>query len=391
MPIVRGSARPMHRPAITFATATLAFLITSTTATPAGTAEGVVRGEVTDGSDGVLPGVTVVATARDGRVLATTVTDDVGRYVLSALPVGPVTLTFQLDGFDTGSVELVIQPGIESRVVERLRVAQITERVVVYGKAPVDSPRLSRAPYRPVLRPVVIPVPIQEMESICQPAKPAATSESIGTIRSHRHELGRTLYAKGDELNVDGGTLNGLEVGRNLVARRYYRANSPDDPGATGEHTAGLVQIVTVTEHSSTAVVVHVCSELMQGDFLASFRPEPIQTPDPIGMPAFEDAVGILFADAGQMLGATGRRMVIDRGSALGIQVGQRLTLFRTKADAARPFVIGEAVVVSVRTDSATIRVENATDAIWLGDWAAPQLPSPLEPPLGKRGNIPRP
>lgn len=361
------------------------------TAMFAQTAAGIVRGEVIDSSGGVLPGVTVVATSADGRVLATTVTDEVGRYVLGALPVGPVKLVFQLEGFDAARVEIMIQPGIESRVVERLKLAQITEQVVVYGKAPVDPPPLPRVPYRPAPLPVVIPVPIEEMESICKPAKPATTPESIGTIQSHRHEAGRTLYVKGDVLNIDGGTLNGLEVGRNLVVRRYYRADSPGGAAATGEHTAGLVQIVAVTERSSTGVVVHACNELMAGDFLMSFTPEPVRTPDSLGIPTFDDAVRILFADAGQILGAPGRRMVIDRGSAQGIQVGQRLTIFRGEdRGLAKPFVIGEAVVVSVRIDSATIRVESATDAIWSGDWAAPQRPSPVAPTVTKIGGIPQ-
>jgi hypothetical protein len=37
---------------------------------------------------------------------------------------------------------------------------------------------------------------------------------------------------------------------------------------------------------------------------------------------------------------------------------------------------VGEGVVVSVRVDSATVRVDHATDAIFFGergDWAAPQ------------------
>jgi len=53
------------------------------------TATGAVRGAVTDGSAGVLPGVTVVAMAPDGRVLATAVTDGAGAYALTGLPPGP--------------------------------------------------------------------------------------------------------------------------------------------------------------------------------------------------------------------------------------------------------------------------------------------------------------
>jgi hypothetical protein len=70
--------------------------------------------------------------------------------------------------------------------------------------------------------------------------------------------------------------------------------------------------------------------------------------------------------------------MVIDRGSDHDLHVGQRLTLFHRKAarDAA-PVVVGEAVVVALRSDSATIRVESTSDVISLGDWAAPQRSAP--------------
>jgi hypothetical protein len=72
--------------------------------------------------------------------------------------------------------------------------------------------------------------------------------------------------------------------------------------------------------------------------------------------------------------------MVIDRGTRLGIQPGQRVTLFRrSRFGSRRPAVIGEAIVVSARKDSATIRVEQATDVIFFGDggdWAAPQPPA---------------
>lgn len=357
------------------AIAALALLvIASTQATSARTVDGVVRGEVTDASGGVLPGVTVAATSADGQILSKAVTDDVGRYVLRSLPAGPVTLVFELDGFDTGRVSVVVQPVGESWMVERLRLARMTEEIVVYGKVPVDPPAIPMRGLSPPPR-TVIPVPAQELESVCGPAKPDLTAESLGTIQSHRYEHQRTLYTTGDELIIDGGTRNGLAIGRNLVVRRYYRANSAGETADTGEHTAGLVQIVAANERVSTAVVVYACNELMEGDRLASFTPEPMRAPGPIGAPVYADAARVLFADAGQMLGAPRRLLVIDHGSEQGIYAGQRLTLFRRSGSSARPLVLGLAVVVSVRADSATIRVESAIDAIWFGDWAAPQRP----------------
>jgi hypothetical protein len=124
--------------------------------------------------------------------------------------------------------------------------------------------------------------------------------------------------------------------------------------------------------------VVYACDELRKGDFLASFTPQPTRDPEPRGTPAYDDAARILLADEGQTLGAPRRLMVIDRGTDHGIRAGQRFTLFRQGGDAARREVVGDAVVVAVRMDSATIRIDRASDVITAGDWAAPQSASSL-------------
>jgi hypothetical protein len=149
------------------------------------------------------------------------------------------------------------------------------------------------------------------------------------------------------------------------------------------------------------AVVLYACDEMMKGDFLAAFKPEPLRTPDAAGMPVYEDAAEILFADAGQLMGVPRRLMVIDKGIDAGFHVSQRLTVFRQQGPApagpgpgnrvrtgvrrrgdGQPSVIGDAVVVAIRADSATIRIEGATDAIASGDWAAPQQSSPAASPV---------
>ena len=340
-------------------------------AVAAAQATGAVRGEVIDGSGAVLPGATVAATVGN-EVVATTVTDNVGRYVFGTLPVGPVTLLFKLDGFDASRVDIVVLAGTESRVVERLQLAQVTEQVVVYAKAPLPEVPSRRPP-----PPTINPVAKEEMESVCQPAKPGLLPDAIGTIASHRLDGERGFYTKGDALNITGGTVEGLDVGRNLVVRRYFRSRAG---AGTGEHTAGLVQIVSATAHSAVGVVVKACNEIMRGDFLASFEPERVRTPEPIGATMFDAAIRILFADAGQMMGAPGRFLVVDSGREQNIQLGQRMTLFRRDHAADVPFVLGQAVVVGLRADSATLRIERANDAIMFGDWAAPQSPSPASP-----------
>jgi hypothetical protein len=341
----------------------------------------VVRGEVTDSSGGMLPGATVVATAADGRVLATAVTDGTGRYVLSALPPGPIILRFQLDGFAGVVVELTVQPDTESRVVQRLELAPFSETVIVQAPAGAD-PRSPSAPSAPPA-PVVVPIPTHDRDSVCGPSKPGAATESLGTIVSGRYLAERDLYTTGTEVIIDGGVPNGLHVGLNLVVRHNFRVRGIAGVETMGEHSAGLLQIVAIGERLSVAVVVYACDELRKGDFLASFKPEPVRIPDPLGVPAYHDAARILFADEGQTLGAPQRLMVIDRGSEHGVRVGQRLTIFRRRGgDAGKPNDIGDAIVVAVRTDSATIRIERVTDAISSGDWAAPQRPAPAPAPI---------
>jgi hypothetical protein len=331
-----------------------------------------VRGVVSDESSGVLPGVTIAATSSDGRVLATAVTDAEGRYVIGPLAAGRVILTFQLAGFSTAAVWVRIGADTDAAVDQRLLMAPQSETVMVYGKVPVLPP--PPPPPRPAPRPkpVTKSVPEHDRDSVCGPAKVSAMPESFGTIRSRRYAA-NGLYAEGDELVVDGGTLSGLEVGRNFVVRRTFRVEW-EPFSETGEHTAGLVQIVSAGEQASVAVVIYACDEIMPGDRLASFNPEPLRVPAPAGAPDYRRAARILFPDIGQLLGAPLRMMVIDRGAGSGVRVGQRVTLFRRRLSrGGAPTVVGDAVVVAVRRDSATIRVERVTDAIFFGDGAAPQ------------------
>jgi hypothetical protein len=262
-----------------------------------------VRGVVSDESNGVLPGVTIVALAADGGVLATTVTDGAGRYVIGPIAAGRVTLTFQLEGFSTAAVRVPIGADVDAVANQRLVMAPQSETVTVYGKLPEPPPPPPAPVPRP--RPVTIAVPEHDPDSICGPAKLSATPESFGTIRSRR-SAANGLYAKGDELVVEGGLLSGLEVGRNFVVRRTYRIEW-DPYTETGEHTAGLVQIVAADEQTSVAVVIYACDEMMPGDRLASFHPEPLQIPAPAGTPDYRHAARILFPDIGQLIGAPRR------------------------------------------------------------------------------------
>jgi hypothetical protein len=339
-----------------------------------------VGGTVVDESGGVLPGVTVTARAPDGRVLATVVTDAAGRYRIGPLPEGALKVTFELAGFSSAAAEVAAGPDAETVVNQRLAIASRSEIVDVLGRMPVPMPAAPAAvlsiPAPPP--PVTKPVPDHDRESVCGPAKiaggPAKLAgkvESFGTIRS-RLRAANALYAAGDELAIAGGTQSGLAVGHNFAVRRTYRVEW-DPREEIGEHTSGVVQIVAAEETTAVAVVIYACDEMMPGDRLAPFVAEPPHAILPAAKPDFRRAARILFPDQGQMVGAPRRMMVIDRGAASGVRAGQRVTLFRRRPGRGTVVVVGDGVVVAVRGDSATIRVDYVMDAVMPGDEAALQ------------------
>jgi hypothetical protein len=327
-----------------------------------------VRGVVSDESGAVLPGVTAVASAADGRVLATAVTDGSGTYVLGPIAGRQAQITFGLDGFSPVSVTVAIADG-DAVANPRMLVAPRAETVDVVGRIPPAPPLPPPVPpAKPRPRPVMWTVPDHDPQAVCGPARLESAPESFGTIRARRYAA-NGLYGAGDELTIDGGTANGVDIGAHFVVRRSYQPQWGDRVAA--EHTAGLVQIVAAADTTAVAVVIYACDEMLPGDRLAAFHPEPRRPVQPEGTPDFRRPAKILFPDTGRLIGAPRSLLVIDRGAAAGVDAGQRLTIFRRRAGRREPIVIGDALVVAVRDHSATIRIEHATDAVLEGDEAA--------------------
>ncbi len=64
--------------------------------------------------------------------------------------------------------------------------------------------------------------------------------------------------------------------------------------------------------------------------------------------------------------------MVIDKGLTWGARRGGQITIFRRSlAGEGAVTSIGSAVIVAVNADTATIRIDSATDAIAVGDSVA--------------------
>lgn len=369
---------PIHRktrqvyvmePRTTFRAVIVALLLLHATSSAAQGDRSRVMGTVMDTSGGALPGVTVTLI---GSSIASTpvVTDGSGRYLTPWVAPGTYNISFELSGFDTRKVN-GIKLGAGQTVVldQQLPLAQFSETVEVSAPAPPPPPAPKPPPpARPKLKPVE-----GLLASVCGPREAPEFSLAKGKIVSHRDDPGRQLLGPGDYLRIDAGEKEGFAVGENFVVRRRFQTGdrfAPKRDQKFGEQTAGLVQITEVQGSVSTAIVVYACGEIYAGDSIEPYVAQPASYAVPGGKPRFDDPAHIKLGEYDRSAASAGQMMVIDRGVMQNVQRGQLVTIFRQRPGQS-PLTIGTGVIVSVRPDSATLRIDYTTDAISVGDLVA--------------------
>jgi hypothetical protein len=264
---------------------------------------------------------------------------------------------------------VVVNAGEVFILDRQLGLAQLTETVTVTGEVPKPPPAVPATPLR--TRPEIVPVPKPLLASVCGPDKPGEDDVTLGHIVGHRDEPRRALFGPGDILVVDVGADMGLKQGDNYIVRRRFQYGDKGVPlkqATFGGQSAGVVQVVETSPAVAVAVVVYACAEFMAGDGLAAFEPLPVLAPDASGEPHFDDPARVVFGELGRATATTNELMVIDRGYSQGVVRGQRFTLFRHSAADGGPVIrVGDGVVVAVRPQSATIRIDRANDAVEVG------------------------
>lgn len=101
-------------------------------------AAGDFEGTVRDTTGGVLPGATLVLTNVDTGVSRASVTNELGRYRMPAVPAGSYTLEVSLDGFATVQRSgLTLEVGQVATVDVTLPAAGVSQEVTVTADAPV--------------------------------------------------------------------------------------------------------------------------------------------------------------------------------------------------------------------------------------------------------------
>ena len=334
-----------------------------------------ISGRIMDGSAGTLPGVTVTVAPLASQTQPIVLTTNAnGDYETPPLPPGEYTVTFALSGFDARAFKVLLRTDEKLVLNQELSVAPLNETVEV--TAPFLPPPVE--PSRPVPRPErprATPVDPEILASVCGPRQSTEFSIAIGRIVGQRDDPHRGLIGPGEVVQIDAGETHGISPGQNLVVRRRFPTgdrSASKKLSTFGEQTAGLVQIIDVQPDSSTALVVYQCGELIAGDTVEPYQPQLAVTTVTDGTPRFDEPATIVTGEHGQNMGTARQMMVIDRGIMQGVARGQRLTIFRrSPLGGSATFTVGDGVIVAVRADSATIRIDRATDAIEVGDLVA--------------------
>ncbi len=222
--------------------------------------------------------------------------------------------------------------------------------------------------------------------AVCAP--PAVNTRAAHELRviGAQDTTPRTVLGPRDLIMISGGSQAGVQLGAEFFVRR-----TPPPGGLWGNadeggvETDGVIQVVAVNDTTSMARVERSCGAMFAGDFLEPFvAPSlPAVSDEPIE-PDFSSLAHVLGASGGKTMAGLNEVALIDSGTENGVQPGARFAIYRdlTSADpllaapAGTPLTpIGEVIVISAGADRSVVRVTRARDAIFSGDYAAPQKP----------------
>jgi hypothetical protein len=187
---------------------------------------GVIRGQVKDGTGGVLPGVSVEAKSPSLQGVKSATTAGDGTFRIPLLPPGEYTVTFTLASFGKVEKNTLIQLD-KTVVVDATMTLATTANVTVTGEAPVIDARPPR--------------PAQTSRNPVLTRRSGATSPR-GRRSQRRPGLRarRGASTSGRDRRENNFLIDGVDTpGSSTAAARTRRPNSSGSRGQVGGFQAG--------------------------------------------------------------------------------------------------------------------------------------------------------
>ncbi len=220
-----------------------------------------------------------------------------------------------------------------------------------------------------------------------------ALFKALGTLRiAGSKQPGRTLLGDGDAIYLNGGQDKGVKEGDRFVVVqvRTKQVFHPSDTerrhslGAVVQQVA-VVRVTSVLPKGSVAVIERSMDSVAVGDHVAPFiEPANIvaklrtDTSEPVPI---KDLGAVIYARDNHLRTAQGEMVIIDKGSADGLQVGDVMLAVRVRTfpvteprnhnDAViekTNHYLGQLLVVRTGETTSTCRILRSIEEIVLGD-----------------------
>jgi hypothetical protein len=220
-------------------------------------------------------------------------------------------------------------------------------------------------------------LPADVLAMACSPKITFELPDRSLRVTGGQDTIRRRTWAPGDLITINAGTDNGIEVGQEYYIRRVQVENTNKVSRTTPAsiRTAGWLRVYAVEKEMSLATVVHACDSIEVDDYLEPFVMPTVPTPAADGVKPQRGNYGrIMFgADRRRSFGK-GDFFIINRGSDHGVALGDRFVVYRDKqVDQNFLYHVGEAVVMSVTPETATLQATVTRDAFLSGDYVSPR------------------
>ncbi len=193
----------------------------------------------------------------------------------------------------------------------------------------------------------------------------------------------RILLNEDDIVYINKGKADGLEMGQVFLILEIR-----DKIGKFGRLATkrGRAHVVCLEENRAVARVEKTCGRVMVGNYLVPFEEKEGVLGKDLGYEAYcapgSGPIGnIIYIERDYIQIGSGGYAIIDIGEEGGIQVGQQMTIFRTKRKDLPTQGVGNVVVIETKAKTATIKVLSCSDPVREGMWVQGFLMSEREEP----------
>src|SRR5438552_1646581 len=192
------------------------FLLLAVVPAHAQTPSGEISGTVVDSSGLPVPGVTVTLTNRATNVVRVVQTNEVGLYVISAIPPGTYDLKAELSGFRTVEKQgLVVQVGSANRLVFTMDVGELSEALTVVAHSPLIQTE-NAAISTVIENRAIVELPLNgrnylQLASLIPGATTNGPSSSQGKQRMGGQRNSFALNVAGQRIHFNHYSLDGVE------------------------------------------------------------------------------------------------------------------------------------------------------------------------------------